>query len=225
MSTTMRRDTLASMKSSNTLGRSANGTVRAMSFSIFTYAIFTGLCGFATEAWHIAILRFIASLGMGGEWALGVALVNELWTTGNRAWVAGAIGAAANIGYLLVGALSLGLNTFIGNVREWTADQFAADYFLRIKDAPLNPFVRPENLYPRSVRGGGWDDDPQRLRSAARLGSDPEWKRQDPQLPKSIWYHTDARSLGFRIVRPLEVPSVEEMYFYWNSATGMRDSE
>jgi MFS family permease len=84
-----------------------------MSFSIFTYAIFTGLCGFATEAWHIAILRFIASLGMGGEWALGVALVNELWTKGNRIWVAGAIGAAANIGYLLVAFLSLGLNSYV----------------------------------------------------------------------------------------------------------------
>jgi SHS family sialic acid transporter-like MFS transporter len=45
------------------------GRVKAMTFSIFTYAIFTGLCGFATEAWHVAILRFIASLGMGGEWA------------------------------------------------------------------------------------------------------------------------------------------------------------
>jgi SHS family sialic acid transporter-like MFS transporter len=95
------------------------GRVKAMSLSIFTYAIFTGLCGFATEAWHVAILRFIASLGMGGEWALGVALVNELWTKGNRALVAGAIGAAANFGYLLVAALSLGMNTFIDTMREW----------------------------------------------------------------------------------------------------------
>ena len=61
------------------------GRVRAMSLSIFTYAIFTGLCGFATEAWHIAVLRFIASLGMGGEWALGVALVTELWPDKSRA--------------------------------------------------------------------------------------------------------------------------------------------
>ena len=94
------------------------GRVKAMSISIFTYAIFTGLCGFATEAWHIAILRFIASLGMGGEWALGVALVNELWTKGNRALVAGAIGAAANIGYLLVSGLSLGMNSFLGTVHN-----------------------------------------------------------------------------------------------------------
>lgn len=95
------------------------GRVKAMTFSIFTYAVFTGLCGFATEAWQIAILRFVASLGMGGEWALGVALVNELWTKGSRAWVAGAIGAAANIGYLMVALLSLGMSAFIGGITGW----------------------------------------------------------------------------------------------------------
>jgi formylglycine-generating enzyme required for sulfatase activity len=118
-----------------------------------------------------------------------------------------------------------GLHDMHGNVMEWTADQFAEDYFLRIArgEGPVrNPFLRPESLYPRSVRGGGWDDDPENLRSAARRGSDPAWKQQDPQLPKSIWYHTDAQWLGLRIVRPLEIPSPEEMYFYWNSASGKR---
>ena len=37
----------------------------------------------------------------------------------------------------------------------------------------------------------------------SRLASDPEWKVQDPQLPKSRWFHTDALFLGFRVVRPL----------------------
>ncbi len=92
------------------------GRVRAMSLSIFTYAIFTGLCGFATEAWHIAVLRFIASLGMGGEWSLGVALVNEIWPGKSRAFIAGLIGAAANVGFLLVALLSMGLSGFIGGV-------------------------------------------------------------------------------------------------------------
>lgn len=93
------------------------GRVKAMSLSIFTYAIFTGLCGFATEAWHIAVLRFIASLGMGGEWSLGVALVNEIWPGKNRAFIAGLIGAAANIGYLLVAVLSMVLLSFIAHVK------------------------------------------------------------------------------------------------------------
>jgi SHS family sialic acid transporter-like MFS transporter len=92
------------------------GRVRAMSLSIFTYAIFTGLCGFATEAWHIAVLRFIASLGMGGEWSLGVALVNEIWPGKSRALIAGLIGAAANVGFLLVALLSMALLNFISGV-------------------------------------------------------------------------------------------------------------
>jgi MFS family permease len=92
------------------------GRVRAMSLSILTYAIFTGLCGVATQAWHIAVLRFVASLGMGGEWALGVALVIELWSGNSRAFLAGLIGAAANVGYLMVGTISLSLLNFIEGV-------------------------------------------------------------------------------------------------------------
>ncbi len=94
------------------------GRVRAMSLSIFTYAIFTGLCGFANEAWQIAALRFVASLGMGGEWALGVALVTELWPDRSRALLAGLIGAAANVGFLLVALLSLVLVSFINGLGD-----------------------------------------------------------------------------------------------------------
>jgi MFS family permease len=111
------------------------GRVRAMSLSIFTYAIFTGLCGFATEAWHIALLRFVASLGMGGEWSLGVALVNEIWPGKSRALIAGLIGAAANIGYLLASVLSMVMLSFIGNVKGLMIgvglSDAAADYLLR----------------------------------------------------------------------------------------------
>jgi SHS family sialic acid transporter-like MFS transporter len=92
------------------------GRVRAMSLSILTYAIFTGLCGFAAQAWQIAVLRFISSLGMGGEWALGVALVTELWPDRSRALLAGLIGAAANVGFLSIAIVSLVLVSLIHGV-------------------------------------------------------------------------------------------------------------
>jgi MFS family permease len=92
------------------------GRVRAMTLSVLAYSVFTGLCGVATEAWQIGILRFIAALGMGGEWSLGVALVMEVWPNRSRAFMAGLIGAAANVGYLLVGAVGLGLNAVLSNV-------------------------------------------------------------------------------------------------------------
>src|SRR5581483_8222887 len=90
------------------------GRVRAMTLSILTYALCSGLGGFAVAPWQIVAVRFLAALGMGGEWSLGVALVMEVWGGRSRALLAGLIGAAANFGYLFVALLSLGL----GSVRS-----------------------------------------------------------------------------------------------------------
>lgn len=98
------------------------GRVRAMSLSVATYAIFTGLCGVVETPLQIASMRFIASLGMGGEWALGVALVMEVWPNRSRALMAGLIGAAANVGYLLVGIIGIGLTAILGNMQGWLMD-------------------------------------------------------------------------------------------------------
>jgi MFS family permease len=94
------------------------GRVRAMTLSVLTYAIFSGLCGFAAHAWQIAGLRFLSALGMGGEWCLGVALVMEIWPDHSRALLAGLIGAAGNFGYLLIALLDLGLGTILEEVQD-----------------------------------------------------------------------------------------------------------
>jgi len=83
------------------------GRVRAMALSILTYSIFTGLCFFARQPWHLGVLRFIAAFGMGGEWSLGVALVMEAWPSGKRALLAGVIGVASNVGFLLIAVVGL----------------------------------------------------------------------------------------------------------------------
>lgn len=77
------------------------GRVSGMVFSVLTYALFTGLCGLAQGPWQMVGLRFLAALGMGGEWALGVALVMESWPQTLRPLLAGLIGAAANVGFML----------------------------------------------------------------------------------------------------------------------------
>jgi MFS transporter, SHS family, sialic acid transporter len=88
------------------------GRVRGMVFSVLTYALFTGLCGLARTPLEIAGLRFLSALGMGGEWALGVALVMEAWPGRARPVLAGVIGAAANVGYLLSAVLVKGTEAF-----------------------------------------------------------------------------------------------------------------
>jgi len=95
------------------------GRVRAMTLSVLVYALFTGLCGIAGAAWQVGTLRFIAALGMGGEWSLGVALVMEVWPNRSRAFMAGLIGAAANVGYLLVGVVGLGLAAVLTDMGRW----------------------------------------------------------------------------------------------------------
>jgi len=110
-----------------------------------------------------------------------------------------------------------GLYDIIGNVDQWTLDQYDPDYYKTFTGTVTEPWNKATQPYPHVVRGGSWQDDADKLRSACRRGSTPDWKVQDPQLPKSVWYHTDAPFVGFRIIRPLKTPTAAEMEKYWHS--------
>ena len=101
-----------------------------------------------------------------------------------------------------------GLFDMHGNVAEWCLDQYDPTFYASFlkDDVTEFPINVPKSIYPRTVRGGSWDQDVLECRSASRLPSTDDWKAQDPQIPKSIWYHTDALHVGFRVVRPTVVP-------------------
>ena len=108
-----------------------------------------------------------------------------------------------------------GLYDMHGNVAEWTLDQYLPTVYRQRSTGADNPLTEGDKVYPKTVRGGSWMDAPNRLRSAARRPSSKKWKKRDPQIPKSKWWHTDAPFVGFRVVRPLETPTEEEQKKYW----------
>lgn len=92
------------------------GRVRALSFSILCYSLFTGFTYFAHTPQQLTGLRFLAALGMGGEWSLGVALVMEVWPEKHRPLLAGVIGASANVGFALIAIIGI---FFSVTVHSW----------------------------------------------------------------------------------------------------------
>ena len=114
-----------------------------------------------------------------------------------------------------------GLYDMHGNVREWTLDAYIENYN-KHAEGEGSPLALSPKRYPRVTRGGGWDRDAKDLRSGARRPSKQSWKQLDPQDPKSIWYHTNAWGLGFRVIRPAKNPSLKEMHLLWNTGPGER---
>ena len=77
------------------------GRSRTLVLTILTYAAFTGLSAFATEWWHLLIFRFLAALGIGGEWAVGAALLAETWPHRWRPWLAAVLQSAVHVGVVV----------------------------------------------------------------------------------------------------------------------------
>ncbi|HEV3002961.1 MAG TPA: MFS transporter [Pirellulales bacterium] len=77
------------------------GRSRALMLTILTYALFTGLSYFAQTWWQLLIFRFVAALGVGGEWAVGASLLAETWPRRWRPWMAAVLQTGVNLGIML----------------------------------------------------------------------------------------------------------------------------
>jgi MFS family permease len=77
------------------------GRSRSLSLTVLTYATFTGLSFFAQTWWQLLIFRFLAALGIGGEWAVGSTLLSETWPKKWRPWTAAVLQTGVNLGVLV----------------------------------------------------------------------------------------------------------------------------
>lgn len=102
-----------------------------------------------------------------------------------------------------VRANPFGLKNMLGNVMEYCADKYDAEAYKHWKDGDKDPLNEKGQEYV--VRGGSYRDDASALRCATRGHTENDaWLKTDPQNPKSIWWYSDIKGIGFRVV--CEIP-------------------
>lgn len=93
------------------------GRTRALAATILVYAVFTGAAAFATNVWALGIFRFLAGIGVGGEWAMAGTYVAEAWPEDRRKMGAGYLQTGYYFGFFVAAAL----NYTVGARYGWRA--------------------------------------------------------------------------------------------------------
>ncbi|HVP00424.1 MAG TPA: MFS transporter [Bryobacteraceae bacterium] len=90
------------------------GRVKTMLLSILSYSLFTGLSVLSTGVWDFSAYRFLTGLGVGGEFAVGVALVAEVMPNRARPYALGMLQAASSIGNVTAALIGIALGRLQG---------------------------------------------------------------------------------------------------------------
>ena len=97
-----------------------------------------------------------------------------------------------------VKANPFGLKNMLGNVLEYCADKYDPEAYKKTANA-IDPLVTEGEEWV--VRGGNYTSDAADLRCAARAHTEhAAWLKTDPHQPKSIWWYSDIKGIGFRVV-------------------------
>ena len=82
------------------------GRTRALAATILVYALFTGAAAFASNVWQLGAFRFLAGIGVGGEWAMAGTYVAEAWPEDRRKMGAGYLQTGYYFGFFVAATLN-----------------------------------------------------------------------------------------------------------------------
>jgi MFS family permease len=90
------------------------GRTKSLAATILVYALFTAAAAFSTNVWMLAIFRFLAGIGVGGEWAMAGTYVAEAWPEDRRAMGAGYLQTGYYFGFFVAAALNYTIGASFG---------------------------------------------------------------------------------------------------------------
>src|SRR5271155_1975834 len=90
------------------------GRTKSLAATILVYAVFTGAAAFSTDIWMLAIFRFLAGIGVGGEWAMAGTYVAEAWPEDRRKMGAGYLQTGYYFGFFVAAALNFTIGASLG---------------------------------------------------------------------------------------------------------------
>ncbi|MDA1230427.1 MAG: MFS transporter [Planctomycetota bacterium] len=140
------------------------GRKPVMALTILFYSMFSGLTAFASEIWHVGALRFLVAMGVGGEWAVGAALVAEVFPAKARERAGGIFHATSVVGLWLAAGVGLAV-----------ASNWRAAYLVGIVPALLVLWVRSSVKEPdtwQAAKSSHADE----LGSFRALLGNPKWR-------------------------------------------------
>jgi formylglycine-generating enzyme required for sulfatase activity len=89
----------------------------------------------------------------------------------------------------------------LGNVREFCSDYYQKNIYYTYDNKIIKDPKGPKTGNEWVIRGGSYKSDAAELRCAARDFTRQErWLITDPQVPKSLWWYSDVKDVGFRVV-------------------------
>jgi MFS family permease len=92
----------------------AYGRTRTLAAAVACYALFTAAAALAQNVWQLGAFRFLAGVGIGGEWALAGTYVAELWPESHRKMGAGYLATGYYVGFFLAAALNYTVGAHFG---------------------------------------------------------------------------------------------------------------